>query len=199
GLNLTITSCAHCGEPREDVLHVLFRCSKAKEDIFVRGEFSCKSAYLLAIETSQELVQNNSNEALKIFHAIWMAKGLVHIVASQEKMCYMYCSDAQNLRRRNKHFHGQAERKEVAVEVMAKRLLLDYFNANKKEIARRVETPQTSSRNVWMKQQAPKLSLIVTQLCKNSPAKWAWVLLLVIATEKCYFQELDLNSMRTRP
>ncbi|GKB84291.1 reverse transcriptase, partial [Tanacetum coccineum] len=46
-----------------------------------------------------------------------------------------------------------------------KRLLLDYFNANKKEIARRVGTPQTNSRNVWMKPQ-------VTQIKFNCDAAW---------------------------
>ncbi|GJY78845.1 hypothetical protein Tco_0484646 [Tanacetum coccineum] len=168
-----------------------------------RGEFSCKSAYLLALEMSQELVQNNSDEAIKIFHAIWMAK---------EKICYMYCSDAQKLRRygirvfcgrfyetqgavtmedfcsiilnhspthwdvfmmilsglwtrQNKHFHGQAERREVDVEVMMKRLLLDYLSANKKEITRHQGMPQTSSRDVWTKPQ-------VTQIKFNFDAAW---------------------------
>ncbi|GKD39193.1 hypothetical protein Tco_1259400, partial [Tanacetum coccineum] len=39
-----------------------------------RGEFSCKLAYHLALETSHDLVQNNSDEAIKISNAIWTAK-----------------------------------------------------------------------------------------------------------------------------
>ncbi|GKD65499.1 reverse transcriptase [Tanacetum coccineum] len=67
--------------------------------------------------------------------------------------------------RRNKHFHGQAKRREVDVEVLAKRLLLDYFNVNKKEIARRRGTPQTSPRDVWVKPQ-------VNQIKFNCDAAW---------------------------
>nr|GEW36879.1 reverse transcriptase [Tanacetum cinerariifolium] len=102
-----------------------------------RGEFSCKLAYLLALETSQELVQNDSDEAIKIFHAIWMAK----------------------------YFHGQSYRREAAVEVMAKQLLLDYLSANKKDLARRMETPQTNLRDLWTKLQ-------VTQIKFNCDATW---------------------------
>ncbi|GJY38210.1 reverse transcriptase [Tanacetum coccineum] len=30
GLNITASSCTHCGDPEEDVVHVLFKCLKAK-------------------------------------------------------------------------------------------------------------------------------------------------------------------------
>ncbi|GKF28626.1 hypothetical protein Tco_0094968, partial [Tanacetum coccineum] len=107
------------------------------------GEFSCKSAYLLALETSQELVQNNSDEAIKIFHAIWMAKDFCSIILDHSPT---HWDDFMMIllglwTRRNKHFHGQAKRREVDVEVMANRLLLDYLNENKTEIARREGTP----------------------------------------------------------
>ncbi|GKB03476.1 reverse transcriptase [Tanacetum coccineum] len=146
-----------------------------------RGEFSCKSTYLLALETSQELVQNNSDEAIKFscykrrakVPKFYETQGAV----TMEDFCSIILDHSPThwddfmmilwglWTRRNKHFHGQAERREVAVEVMAKRLLLDYFNANKKEIARRVGTPQTNSRNVWMKPQ-------VTQIKFNCDAAW---------------------------
>ncbi|GJR86482.1 reverse transcriptase [Tanacetum coccineum] len=131
GLNLTITSCTHCGEPGEDVLHVLFRCSKAKQ------------VWDRCMEDFCSIILDHSpthwDDFMMILWGLWT--------------------------RRNKHFHGQAERWDVAVEVMAKRLLLDYFNANKKEITRRVGTPPTSSRNAWMKPQ-------VTQIKFNCDAAW---------------------------
>nr|GEV42066.1 reverse transcriptase [Tanacetum cinerariifolium]GEW03615.1 reverse transcriptase [Tanacetum cinerariifolium]GEW03640.1 reverse transcriptase [Tanacetum cinerariifolium] len=38
GLNITTSSCAHCGDLGEDVVHVLFKCSKAK-DVWDRCSF----------------------------------------------------------------------------------------------------------------------------------------------------------------
>ncbi|GJT41078.1 reverse transcriptase [Tanacetum coccineum] len=148
GLNLTITSCTHCGEPGEDVLHVLFRCSKAKQvwDRCIFGRFY-ETQGAVTIEDFCSIILDHSpthwDDFMMILWGLWT--------------------------RRNKHFHGQAERWEVAVEVMAKRLLLDYFNANKKEIARR-ESWQSGMGYVAR-----------------------------IATERFTFQELDLIlSMRTQ-
>ncbi|PWA52122.1 hypothetical protein CTI12_AA457560 [Artemisia annua] len=152
------------------------------------GEFSCKSAYLLALQMSQEPVQNNSEEAVKFFHAIWMAKpgeDVPHVLfrcskakevwdrcifgrfydtpgaITMEDFCGIILDTYPSFwddfmmilwglwTRRNKHFHGQADRREADVEVMANWILLDYSNANKKMLARRMGTPQTNSGDVW--------------------------------------------------
>ncbi|GKA60077.1 hypothetical protein Tco_0759390 [Tanacetum coccineum] len=65
-----------------------------------RGQFLCNSANLLAFETSQELVQISTDEAI---------------------------------------------RREADVEVMAKQMLLDYFDANKKDVSGGFDSTQTAS------------------------------------------------------
>ncbi|GJS88481.1 ribonuclease H-like domain-containing protein [Tanacetum coccineum] len=71
-----------------------------------RGQFACNSAYLLALETSQEL-------------GLWTI--------------------------RNKHFHRQFDRREANVEIMAKKMQLDYSDANKKDGSGGVDLTQTAS------------------------------------------------------
>ncbi|GKE92842.1 reverse transcriptase, partial [Tanacetum coccineum] len=65
-----------------------------------RGEFSCKSAYLLALEMSQALVQNNSDGAIQIFHAIWMAKVPNKVKIFLWRAWHNYIPSIDNLRAR---------------------------------------------------------------------------------------------------
>ncbi|GJU89517.1 reverse transcriptase [Tanacetum coccineum] len=164
-----------------------------------RGELSCKSTYLLDLETSQELVQNNSDEAIKIFHAIWMAMGLNLITTScthcgetgEDVLRVLFrCSKAKEglCTRQNKHFHGQAKRREVDVEVMAKRLLLDYLSANKKEITRREGTPQTSLRDVWTKPQVTQFKFNCDATWQKESGKVGMGFAIQHARSRCYYE-----------
>ncbi|GKB20418.1 hypothetical protein Tco_0854341 [Tanacetum coccineum] len=49
--------------------------------------------------------------------------------------------------RRNKHFHRQIDRREADVEVMAKQMLLDYSDENKKTSQEGSARPNYTSRN----------------------------------------------------
>ncbi|PWA76154.1 hypothetical protein CTI12_AA238720 [Artemisia annua] len=144
GLNLTMTSCTHCGEPGEDVLHVLFRCSKAKEvwDRCIFGRFYDTSGAITMGDFCSIILDAYPtcwDDFMMILWVLWT--------------------------RRNKHFHGQVDSRETDVEVTAKRILSDYSNANKKVLATRVETPQTNSRDVWTKPQ-------FSQIKFNCDAAW---------------------------
>ncbi|GJR53597.1 reverse transcriptase [Tanacetum coccineum] len=95
-----------------------------------QGEFSCNSAYLLALEMSKEL----GTVMMEDFCSIILDHSPTHWDDFMMILLGLWT-------RQNKHFHGQAKRREVDVEVMANQLLLDYLNENKKEIARREGTP----------------------------------------------------------
>ncbi|GKE65841.1 reverse transcriptase, partial [Tanacetum coccineum] len=66
---------------------------------------------------------------------------------------------------RNKHFHRQFDRREANVEIMAKQMLLDYSDANKKDGSRGVDSIQTTFVGVWKKPQAGKFKF-------NCDAAW---------------------------
>ncbi|GJS08077.1 reverse transcriptase [Tanacetum coccineum] len=150
-----------------------------------RGQFSCKSAYFLALKTSQELVQISSDEAVKFFHAVWMAKcpkakdvwdrcsfgklydtphastigDFCRVILDTSPMCWdIFTIILWGLWiRLNKHFHRQIDRREADMEVMAKQMLLDYSDANKKDVSRGFGSTQITHVGVWKKPQAGKI------------------------------------------
>ncbi|GKC88379.1 receptor protein kinase TMK1-like protein [Tanacetum coccineum] len=67
--------------------------------------------------------------------------------------------------RRNKHFHRQIDRREADAEVMAKQMLLDYSDANKKDVSGGFGSTQITHVGVWKKPQAGKIKF-------NCDAAW---------------------------
>ncbi|GJY74811.1 hypothetical protein Tco_0479242 [Tanacetum coccineum] len=121
GLNLTTSSCTHYGDLEEDVGHVLFKCSKTK-DVCDRCTFGklYDTPMASTMEDFCRVILDTSPTCWNIFmitlRGLWI--------------------------RRNKHFHGQFDRREAGVEVMMKQMLLDYSNANKKDVSGRVSSTQ---------------------------------------------------------
>ncbi|PWA73584.1 hypothetical protein CTI12_AA146360 [Artemisia annua] len=128
----------------EDVVHVLFKCSKAK-DVWDRCSFG-KLYDTPGASTMHDfcrLILDTSPTCWDFFMIIlW---GL--------------------WTRRNKHFHAQLDRREADVEVMAKQILLDYSNANKKVVSRGIGLTQTTSVSVWKKPQVDMIKF-------NCDAAW---------------------------
>ena len=108
GLNPT-SSCTHCGETSENLAHVLFKCSVAK-DVWNRCNFGWSYDTQGAVtfqDFCQVFLENCPTEWETFMMILW---GL--------------------WTRRNKHFHGQLNGREENVEVIAKSVLSEYHKAN---------------------------------------------------------------------
>lgn len=104
-LNLSSVFCTHCGELGEDVMHILYRCSAAKE-VWVR----CSLDRLLE--------EGNPDTLEDLCHVI-----LEKIPSSWELFLMILWG---LWTRRNGRFHGQLDGRAQEVDVVSKHLLLEY-------------------------------------------------------------------------
>ncbi|GJX70310.1 reverse transcriptase [Tanacetum coccineum] len=115
GLTLTSLTCTLSGEFGEDVMHILYRCSMAKE-VWTRAGFGY-------------LYERNHPDTLDEF--CWM------ILENSSVSWETYIMILWGLwTRRNKHFQGQHDGRDQEVDVVVKRILAEYHLANQKERSR---------------------------------------------------------------
>ncbi|GJX91384.1 hypothetical protein Tco_0344710 [Tanacetum coccineum] len=87
------------------------------------GLFSCRSAYLLALEADEDMVRTTIyDDLIDFWHVVWKAR-----VPSKLNLLGLWT-------RRNKRFHGQLNGREGNVEAIAKLLLSEHHMANQREI-----------------------------------------------------------------
>lgn len=123
-LNLTSVSCTLCGNIGEEIVHVLFKCSMAKEvwDRSCFGSFYATTG-AVTFEDFCHVILDKFPSGWEVFlmtlWSLWT--------------------------RRNKHFHGQPEGRGMRVDLMANKVLMDYHKANQKELAREAHVFQTTT------------------------------------------------------
>ncbi|GJS79449.1 reverse transcriptase [Tanacetum coccineum] len=112
--------------------------SKSRNDVLYwhnspGGRFSCRSAYLLALEADEDMLSSRIGD----FH-----DDIVGIV--DEK---------------NKRFHGQLNGREGNVEAIAKLLLSEHYMANQREIITGTNTLHNTHTGVWSKLEVDRIKV----------------------------------------
>ena len=130
GITLPSVTCTLCGELGEDVMHVLYKCSAAKE-VWIR----CGFGYLYE-ENSRDTLEDCccmilGNSPLSWETFIMILWGL--------------------WTRRNKNFHGQPDGRDREVDVVVKHVLAEYHMANQKDMSRGAVQERKAS--IWAKAQ----------------------------------------------
>ncbi|GJT29849.1 reverse transcriptase [Tanacetum coccineum] len=89
------------------------------------GQFSCKSAYYIVLETSEDIMEIIPEETNTFLRAIWKAKG---------KMSYTSSSSAH---KQKKYVIVAAliSERDTRVKVLARQLLVDYHKANERRLS----------------------------------------------------------------
>nr|GFA25246.1 reverse transcriptase [Tanacetum cinerariifolium] len=131
-----------------------------------RGRFSCKSAYLLALEADEDMDRTTiSDDLIKFWRVVWKAR-----VPSKVKL-FMCCPAEWEIfmmklwglwTRRNKCFHDQLNGREGNVEAVAKFVLSEQHMANQRETTSTLPNTHTG---VWLR---PEIDLIKV----NFDAAW---------------------------
>ncbi|GKE40594.1 reverse transcriptase [Tanacetum coccineum] len=138
--------------------------SKSRNDVLywhnnLGGRFSCKSAYLLALEADEDMDRTTiSDDLIEFLCVVWKAR-----VPSKVKL--FMCSKRVEWEifmmilwglwtRRNKRFHDQLNGREGNVEAVAKFVLSEHHMANQRETTSTLPNTHTG---VWLR---PEIDLI---------------------------------------
>ncbi|PWA41769.1 hypothetical protein CTI12_AA548270 [Artemisia annua] len=143
GLNHT-SSCTHCGETTENLVHVMFKCSAAKE-VWDRCSLGCFYDTQGAVnfhDFCRVILENFPAEWEVFMMILW---GL--------------------WTRRNKHFHGQLNGREGKVEEVAKVILSDYQKENQRGIISSTNGVHNTHTTVWLRPNAQHIKI-------NCDAAW---------------------------
>ncbi|PWA65244.1 hypothetical protein CTI12_AA315820 [Artemisia annua] len=143
-LTLSSASCTCCGQLGEDVMHILYRCSAAKE-VWVRCSLD-------------RLFEENEPDTLE---------DLCHVILEKNPSSWeIFIMILWGLwTRRNERFHGQLHGRERQVDVVAKHLLSEYQVAVKKNLATISNEIKETRSVVWEKPQPEQVKF-------NSDASW---------------------------
>ncbi|PWA69631.1 hypothetical protein CTI12_AA297550 [Artemisia annua] len=132
------SSCTHCGETTENLVHVMFKCSAAKE-VWDRCSLGC-------FYDTQGAV--NFHDFCRVILENFPAKWEVFMMILWGLWT-----------RRNKHFHGQLNGREGKVEEVAKVVLSDYQKENHRGIISSTNGVHNTHTTVWLRPNAQHIKI----------------------------------------